>query len=59
MIIKIPISVKELRAVYSTSALFKDIYKYKRTGIAKTFGRGNLSFKKMCEDYFLIEGVLF
>ena len=56
---KIPISVKELRAEYSTSAFFKDIYKYKKTGIAKTFGRGNLSFKKMCEDYFLIEGVLF
>ena len=56
---QIPLSIKELRAEYPTSAFFKDIYKYKRTGIAKTFGRGNLAFKKMCEDYFLIEGVLF
>ena len=56
---QIPLSVKELRAEYPTSAFFKDIYKYKKTGIAKTFGRGNLAFKKMCEDYFLIEGVLF
>ena len=43
---KIPISVKELRAEYSTSAFFKDIYKYKKTGIAKNIWKRKSFFQK-------------
>ena len=56
---KIPLSMKELKAEYNHSPFFGDIYKYKQKGICRNFGKGNIAFKSMCEDYFIVEGILF
>ena len=56
---KIPLSVKELKAEYFSSPWFQDIYKYIRTGFCRYTGHAKFAFKKTCEDYFLINDVLF
>ena len=56
---KIPLSVKELKAEYFSSPWFQDIYKYLRTGFCRYTGHAKFAFKKTCEDYFLINDVLF
>ena len=56
---RIPLSMKELKAEYIHSPFFGDIYKYKQKGICRNFGKGNITFKSMCEDYFIVEGILF
>ena len=56
---KIPLSVKELRAEYQSSPWFQDIYKYVKTGFCRYTGHAKFAFKKSCEDYFLINDILF
>ena len=56
---KIPLSVKELKAEYYSSPWFQDIYKYVRTGFCRYTGHAKFAFKKSCEDYFLINDILF
>ena len=56
---KIPLSVKELNAEYFNSPWFQDIYKYLRIGFCRYTGHAKFAFKKTCEDYFLINDVLF
>ena len=56
---KIPLSVKELRAEYYSSPWFQDIYKYLRTGFCRYTGHAKFAFKKTCEEYFLINEILF
>ena len=56
---KIPLSVKELKAEYQSSPWFQDIYKYVRTGFCRYTGHAKFAFKKSCEDYFLINNILF
>ena len=56
---KIPLSVKELKAEYFNSPWFQDIYKYLRIGFCRYTGHANYTFKKSCEDYFLINDILF
>ena len=56
---KIPIGIKELRAEYYSSPWFQDIYKYLKKGICRYTGNAKFSFKQSCEDYFLINDVLF
>ena len=56
---KIPITIKELRAEYHSSPWFQDIYKYLKKGICRYTGNAKFTFKQTCEDYFLINDVLF
>ena len=56
---KIPLSVKELKAEYFNSPWFQDIYKYLTIGFCRYTGHANFAFKKSCEDYFLINDILF
>ena len=56
---KIPLSVKELKAEYFNSPWFQDIYKYLRIAFCRYTGHAKFAFKKSCEDYFLINDILF
>ena len=56
---KIPLSVKELKAEYFNSPWFQDIDKYLRIGFCRYTGHAKFAFKKSCEDYFLINDILF
>ena len=56
---KIPITIKELRAEYSSSPWFQDIYKYLKKGVCRYTGHAKYTFKQSCEDYFLINDVIF
>ena len=56
---KIPLSVKELRTEYYNSPWFQDIYKYLKIGFCRYTGHTGFVFKRSCEDYFLINDVLF
>ena len=55
----IPISIKALRAEYKRSPYFKDIVKYIRTGYCSYVGKAQKLFKMLCEDYLLMDGILF
>ena len=55
----IPISIKALRAEYKRSPYFKDIVKYIRTGYCSYVGKAQRLFKMLCEDYLMMDGVLF
>ena len=56
---KIPVSVKELRTEYHTSPFFQDIYKYIMKGFCRFHGKAQRLFKMQCEDYVILNGVLF
>ena len=55
----IPISVKALRAEYKRSPYFRDIVKYIRTGYCSYTGKAQRLFKMLCEDYILMDDILF
>ena len=55
----IPISVKALRAEYKRSPYFRDIVKYIRTGYCSYVGKAQRLFKMLCEDYILMDDILF
>ena len=55
----IPISIKALRAEYKRSPYFRDIVKYIRTGYCSYVGKAQRLFKMLCEDYLLMDGILF
>ena len=55
----IPISVKALRAEYKRSPYFRDIVKHIRMGYCSYVGKAQRLFKMLCEDYLLIDGILF
>ena len=55
----IPIHVKALRAEYKRSPYFRDIVKYIRTGYCSYVGKAQRLFKMLCEDYILMEDILF
>ena len=55
----IPISIKALRAEYKRSSYFRDIVKYIRTGYCSYVGKAQRLFKMLCEDYLLMDGILF
>ena len=56
---KIPVSVKELKAEYPNSPFYRDIYKYIMKGVNRFVGKAQRLFKIQCEDYVVMEGVLF
>ena len=59
MIIIFPIHVKALRAEYKRSPYFRDIVKYIRTGYCSYVGKAQRLFKMLCEDYILMDDILF
>ena len=56
---KVPLSVKELKAEYHIDPYFKDIVKYLKRDYCRYVGRAQTVFKMQCEDYVLVNGVLF
>ena len=55
----IPIHVKALRAEYKRSPYFRDIVKYIKTGYCSYVGKAQMLFKMLCEDYILMDDILF
>ena len=56
---KVPLSVKELKSEYHIDPYFKDIVKYLEKDYCRYVGRAQTVFKMQCEDYVLVNGVLF
>ena len=54
-----PLSVKELKAEYHVDPYFKDIVKYLEKDYCRYVGKAQTVFKMQCEDYVLVNGVLF
>ena len=55
----IPISMKALRAEYKRRPYFRDIVKYIRTEYCSYVGKAQRLLKMLCEDYLLMDGILF
>ena len=51
--------MKALRAEYKRSPYFRDIVKYIRTRYWSYVGKAQRLFKMLCEDYILMDDVLF
>ena len=56
---KVPLSVKKLKAEYHVDPYFKDIVKYLEKDYCRYVGKAQTVFKMQCEDYVLVNGVLF
>ena len=56
---KVPLSIKELKAEYHVDPYFKDIVKYLEKDYCRYVGKAQTVFKMQCEDYVLVNGVLF
>ena len=56
---EVPLSVKELKAEYHVDPYFKDIVKYLEKDYCRYVGKAQTVFKMQCEDYVLVNGVLF
>ena len=55
----ITIHIKALRAENKGSPYFRDIVKYIRTGYCSYVGKVQRLFKMLCEDYILMDDILF
>ena len=55
----VPLTVKELKAEYHVDPYFNDIVKYLEKDYCRYVGRAQTVFKMQCEDYVLVNGVLF
>ena len=55
----VPLTVKELKAKYHVDPYFKDIVKYLEKDYCRYVGKAQTVFKMQCEDYVLVNGVLF
>ena len=55
----VPLTVKELKAEYHIGPYFKDIVKYLEKDYCRHVGKAQKVFKMQCEDYVLLNGVLF
>ena len=55
----VPLTVKELKAEYHVDPYFKDIVKYLEKDYCRYIGKAQTVFKMQCEDYVLVNGVLF
>ena len=56
---KVPLTVKELKAEYHVDPYFKDIVKYLEKDYCRYVGKAQTVFKMQCEDYVLVNGILF
>ena len=55
----VPLTVKKLKAEYHVDPYFKDIVKYLEKDYCRYVGKAQTVFKMQCEDYVLVNGVLF
>ena len=55
----VPLTVKELKAEYHVDPYFRDIVKYLEKDYCRYVGKAQTVFKMQCEDYVLVNGVLF
>ena len=55
----VPLTVKELKAEYHADPFFKDTVKYLEKDYCMYVGKAQTVFKMQCEDYVLVNGVLF
>ena len=55
----VPLTVKELKAEYHVDPYFKGIVKYLEKDYCRYVGKVQTVFKMQCEDYVLVNGVLF
>ena len=55
----VPLTVKELKDEYHVDPYFKDIVKYLENDYCRYVGKAQTVFKRQCEDYVLVNGVLF
>ena len=55
----VPLTVKELKAEYHVDPYFKDIVKFLEKDYCRYVGKAQTVFKMQCEDYVLVNGVLF
>ena len=53
------LTVKELKAEYHVDPYFKDIVTYLEKDYCRYVGKAQTVFKMQCEDYVLVNGVLF
>ena len=56
---QVPLTVKELKAEYHVDPYFKDIVKYLEKDYCRYVGKAQKIFKMQCEDYILLNGILF
>ena len=56
---KVPLTVKDLKAEYHVDPYFKDIVKYLEKDYCRYVGKAQTVFKMQCEDYVLVNGILF
>ena len=56
---KVPLTLKELKAEYHVDPYFKDIVKYLEKDYCRYVGKAQTVFKMQCEDYMLVNGILF
>ena len=56
---KVPLTVKKLKAEYYVDPYFKDIVKYLEKVYCRYVGKAQTVFKVQCEDYVLVNGILF
>ena len=57
--LRVPLTVKELKAEYHIDPYFKDIVKYLEKDYCRCVGKAQTVFKMQCEDYVLVNGILF
>ena len=55
----VPLTVKELKAEYHVDPYFKDVVKYLEKDYCRYAGKAQTVVKMQCEDYVLVNGVLF
>ena len=56
---RLPLTLKELKASYTKSPFFKDIYIYIARGYSPFKGYAQRTFKNECENYIIFDGILF
>ena len=56
---QVPLTVKELKAEDHVDPYFKDIVKYLEKDYCRYVGKAQKIFKMQCEDYILLNGILF
>ena len=56
---KVTLTVKELKAEYHVDPYFKHIVKYLEKDYCRHVGKAQTVFKMQCEDYVLVNGILF
>ena len=56
---QLPLTIQEMKAEYGRSPYFKHIYKYIKHGLTNLEGTAAHIFKLMCQDFIIVEEMLF